>query len=178
MTKYGEILISTEEIKKRVKELGAQISKDYVGKDLFIIGVLKGCIFFLTDLAMEITVPLEMDFMAVSSYGSSTRTSGVVRILKDLKHDIKGKDVLIIEDIIDSGLTLHYLSENLKLRGPNSLRIATCLDKPERREVDVNVDYVGFEIPDKFVIGYGLDYDEKYRNLSYICTINPDLVND
>lgn len=163
-----KILISEEQLKKRIKELGEQIAADYKGKDLVVIGILKGAILFLSDLIKEIDLPLVIDFMAVSSYGSSTSSSGVVRILKDLDEDIEGKDVLIIEDIVDTGLTLNYLLGNLQARKPNSIKICCCLDKPSRRTAPVKVDYVGFEIEDEFVVGYGLDYAEKYRNLPYI----------
>lgn len=163
-----KILISEEQLKERIKELGEQIAADYKGKDLVVIGILKGAILFLSDLIKEIDLPLVIDFMAVSSYGSSTSSSGVVRILKDLDEDIEGKDVLIIEDIVDTGLTLNYLLGNLQARKPNSIKICCCLDKPSRRTAPVKVDYVGFEIEDEFVVGYGLDYAEKYRNLPYI----------
>ena len=163
-----KILISEEQLKERIKELGEQIAADYKGKDLVVIGILKGAILFLSDLIKEIDLPLVIDFMAVSSYGSSTSSSGVVRILKDSDEDIEGKDVLIIEDIVDTGLTLNYLLGNLQARKPNSIKICCCLDKPSRRTAPVKVDYVGFEIEDEFVVGYGLDYAEKYRNLPYI----------
>jgi hypoxanthine phosphoribosyltransferase len=166
------VLISRDRIGKRVEELGRQISEDYNGKKLVVIGVLKGAVIFLGDLVKNISQPLTMDFIAVSSYGNSTTTSGVVRILKDLDNSIEGMDVLIVEDIIDSGLTLCYLYENLKSRGPNSIKICTLLDKPERRKVDVKVDYTGFVIEDEFVVGYGLDYAEKYRNLPDICILD------
>ena len=164
----GEILISEKEIRARTRELGRQISQDYQGRDLLLVCVLKGAITFLADLMREITVPHSIDFMAISSYGASTRSSGVVRILKDLDTNIEGCNVLIVEDIIDTGRTLSYITANLKTRHPKSLRICTLLDKPSRREIVIPLDYVGFEIPNKFVIGYGLDYGEIYRNLSYI----------
>lgn len=164
----GEILISEEEIRTRTRELGRQISQDYQGRDLLLVCVLKGAITFLADLMRQIAVPHAIDFMAISSYGASTRSSGVVRILKDLDTNIDGCNVLIVEDIIDTGRTLSYITANLKTRHPKSLRICTLLDKPSRREIDIPLDYVGFEIPNKFVIGYGLDYGEIYRNLSYI----------
>jgi hypoxanthine phosphoribosyltransferase len=170
-----KVLISEKQIRERVKELGREISKDYEGKDLVVVGVLKGAILFLGDLVKNITVPLTMDFIAVSSYGNSTTTSGVVRILKDLDNSIENMDVLIVEDIIDSGLTLCYLYENLRSRGPNSIKICTLLDKPERRKVDVKVDYTGFVIEDEFVVGYGLDFAEKYRNLPEICILRPEV---
>ena len=163
-----EVLLTKEEIAVRVKEIGNQISKDYEGKDLLLIGVLKGAFVFLGDLIRNIDIPVKVDFMAVSSYGSSTESSGVVRILKDLEATVEGKDILIAEDIIDTGLTLNYLVENLKSRGANSVAICTLLDKPERRKVDVGLKYKGFDIPDEFIVGYGLDYAEKYRNLDQI----------
>ena len=167
-----EVMLSAEEIDKRIRELAAEISKDYEGKSLFLVGVLKGAIIFLSDLVRYITVPLEIDFIAVSSYGSDTTSSGVVRIQKDLEQSLKGKDVLIVEDIVDTGLTLNYLYKNILSRQPESLRVITLLDKPERRKVDFNPDYCGFTIPDRFVIGYGLDYDENYRQLPDICVLN------
>lgn len=166
--KLEKILIEEEQLKNRVKEMGRQITEDYTGRELVIIGILKGAIIFASDLIKEIDLPLVMDFMAVSSYGSSTKSTGVVRILKDLDQEIEGKDVLIVEDIVDTGLTLNYLVENLMTRRPRSLKICCCLDKPSRRTAPVKVDYVGFSIPDEFVIGYGLDYAEKYRNLPFI----------
>lgn len=165
------VLLKEEEIETRVRELGKLITEDYKGKNLFIIGVLKGANVFLSDLIRRIELPLEIDFMAVSSYGYSTESSGVVRIIKDLETDIHQKDVLIVEDIIDTGLTLKYLYDNLKSRNPSSLKICTLLDKPERRKVHLEVDYVGFKIPDEFIVGYGIDYAEKYRNLPYIATV-------
>jgi hypoxanthine phosphoribosyltransferase len=167
----GEALVSQEDLERRVRELGEQISRDYQGKDLFLVGVLKGAVFFLSDLMREIDVPCEVDFMAVASYGSSTDSSGVVRILKDLDATIEGKDVLIVEDIIDSGLTLSYLLRTLKAREPRSLEVCALLTKPERREVDLPIRYTGFEIPNKFVIGYGLDHAERYRNLPYVAVL-------
>ncbi|HHW71044.1 MAG TPA: hypoxanthine phosphoribosyltransferase [Clostridiales bacterium] len=175
MDNIGEILIDEETLIKRVKELGAEITEDYRGKNLILIGILKGAVIFMSDLSKEIKLPLAMDFMAVSSYGASTHSSGVVRILKDLDAEIEGKDVLIVEDIVDTGLTLHYLQSNLLSRKPNSLKICCCLDKPSRRKVPVDIDYVGFEIPDEYVVGYGLDYNERYRNLPYISILNPDI---
>jgi hypoxanthine phosphoribosyltransferase len=172
--KVGSILVGEQELKERVQELGRQITDDYRGKNLVMIGILKGAVLFLSDLIKEIKLPLVIDFMAVSSYGSSTKSSGVVRILKDLDEEIEGKDVLIVEDIVDTGLTLHYLVDNLKSRKPASLKICCCLDKPSRRAIPVKVDYVGFSIPDEFVVGYGLDYGEKYRNLPYIGILNTD----
>ncbi len=168
MSEKISVLVSEEEVTKRLKELGEQISKDYEGKSIHMICILKGGVFFMVDLSKRISVPVSLDFMSVSSYGNGTKSSGVVRIAKDLDESIEGKDVLIVEDIIDSGRTLYYLMDILKKRNPNSIRLCTLLDKPERREKDVKVDYVGFEIPDEFVVGYGLDYAQKYRNLPYI----------
>ncbi|MGI6575775.1 MAG: hypoxanthine phosphoribosyltransferase [bacterium] len=162
------ILIGQEELQQRVQELAQQISRDYSGKEPHVICVLKGAVFFVADLTRSLSVPVSLDFMAVSSYGSSTETSGIVRILKDLEESIEGRDILIVEDIIDSGLTLHYMWKNLLARNPASIQICTLLDKPSRRRVDVPVKYCGFSIPDKFVVGYGLDYGERYRNLPYI----------
>jgi hypoxanthine phosphoribosyltransferase len=167
----GETLVSSEELERRVAELGAQISRDYEGRDLVLIGVLKGAVVFLADLMRHLTVPCEVDFMAVSSYGSQTDSSGVVRILKDLDASIAGRDVLIVEDIIDSGLTLQYLLRNLRARDPRSLEVCALLTKPERRRVDLPTRYVGFEIPNKFVVGYGLDYAQRYRNLRRVAVL-------
>lgn len=166
-----EVLVSSEEIGKKVKELGEEITKDYQGKELMLVGILKGAAIFMADLARNIKIPVTMDFMAVSSYGNSTKSSGVVRIIKDLDSNVEGKHILIVEDIIDTGLTLGYLTDNLKKRGASSVRICTLLDKPERRKVNVPVDYRGFVIPDEFVVGYGIDYAEKYRNLPDIFSI-------
>ena len=163
-----EVLLSADEIAKRVKELGAEISRDYTDKDLLVVGILKGAVVFLSDLIREITVPLEVDFMATSSYGQATKTSGVVQLLKDLDTPIEGRDVLIVEDIIDSGLTLSYLSQLLLSRKPASTKTAVLLDKPDRRQTEFVPDYVGFTIPDQFVIGYGLDFNHKFRELPYI----------
>jgi hypoxanthine phosphoribosyltransferase len=172
----AEILIGEKELQARIAELGQAISSDYQGKDLLAVCILRGAVIFLSDLTRHITVPHEIDFMAVSSYGGTrTESSGVVRIVMDLKTNIQGRDVLIVEDIVDSGLTLSYIISNLKTRRPASLRVCVLLNKQERREVDVPLDYVGFDIPDKFVIGYGLDYDEKYRNLSFIGVLKPEL---
>ena len=168
-----EVLISEEQLAAKVAEMGAAISRDYQGKKLMIIGVLKGSVVFMSDLLRRITIPVEMDFMAVSSYGSGTKTSGVVKILKDLDRLIQGYHILIVEDILDSGNTLSYLTELLQDRSPASIRIATLLDKPERRKVDIRPDYVGFQIPDEFVVGYGLDYAELYRNLPYVGVLAP-----
>ena len=172
----GEILIGAEELQGRIAELGVEISRDYEGRDLLLIGVLKGAVFFLADLMRELTVPCEIDFMAISSYGAGTDSSGVVRILKDLDINISGRDVLVVEDIIDSGLTLSYLMRSLRARKPSTVEICALLTKPERREVEVPVRYTGFEIPNKFVIGYGLDFDERYRNLPYVAVLHPDLI--
>jgi hypoxanthine phosphoribosyltransferase len=172
----GETLLDEATLQARVAELGAEISADYDGRDLLLVGVLKGAVFFMSDLMRQLTVPCEIDFMAISSYGAATDSSGVVRILKDLDVNIAGRDVLVVEDIIDSGLTLSYLMRNLKARRPGSLEICALLTKPERREIDVPVRYVGFEIPNKFVIGYGLDFAERYRNLPYIGVLHPDFV--
>ena len=167
----GEILVGAEDLSRRVKELADQISRDYAGKDLLLIGVLKGAVFFVSDLMRHLDIPVEVDFMAVASYGSATRSSGVVRILKDLDAAIDGRDVLIVEDIVDSGLTLQYLLRNLAGRNPRSLEVCALLIKPERREVDLHTRYVGFEIPDRFAIGYGLDHAERYRNLPYVAAL-------
>ena len=162
------VLLSEEEVDRRIKEVADQINCDYAGKEVHLICVLKGGVFFMCELAKRITVPVSLDFMSVSSYGDDTKSSGVVRIVKDLDQPLEGKEVLVVEDIIDSGRTLSYLLEILKKRNPNSMKLCTLLDKPERRVMDVNVDYVGFNIPDEFVVGYGLDYAQKYRNLPYI----------
>ena len=168
----GEVLVPHEDLQRRVVELGAEISRDYAGRDLVMIGVLKGALLFIADLMRHLTVPCEVDFMAVSSYGSSTDSSGVVRILKDLDAPIEGRDVLIVEDIIDSGLTLQYLLRNLRARNPGSLEVCALLTKPDRRRVELPIRYVGFEIPNRYVIGYGLDYAQRYRNLSYVAVLN------
>ncbi len=169
------ILITSEEIGARVRELGQQITNDYAGQDILMIGVLRGAVIFMSDLARAIKRPINIDFMAISSYGTSTSSSGVVRILKDLDESVEGRHILIIEDIIDSGLTLNYLVENLKSRKPASVRICTLLSKPDRRKVDVQVDYNGFIIPDYFVVGYGLDYAGQYRNLPFIGILKPEI---
>lgn len=174
MSEKISVMISEEEVDARIAELGAKISKDYEGKTVHMICVLKGGVFFMCELAKKITVPVTMDFMSVSSYGNGTVSSGVVKIVKDLDDTIEGKDVLVVEDIIDSGRTLSYLLENLRNRKPSSLKLCTLLDKPDRRVTEVNVDYTGFEIEDKFVIGYGLDYAQKYRNLPYIGVVELD----
>lgn len=163
-----ETLIAEEDLQRRIQELGKQISKDYEGREIVMLCVLKGGVMFMADLAKRVTVPMKMEFMAVSSYGNEYKSSGIVKIIKDLDEPIAGKDVLIVEDIIDSGRTLSYLKNILETRNPNSIKICTLLDKPDQRVVDVDVDYVGFTIPDSFVIGYGLDYHQLYRNLPYI----------
>ena len=168
MAETIKVMISEEDVDKRIQELGKQISEAYAGKQVHLICVLKGGVFFMCELAKRITVPVSMDFMSVSSYGDGTSSSGVVKIAQDLHEPLEGKDVLVVEDIIDSGRTLYYLLEILKKRNPNSMKLCTLLDKPDRRVRDVKVDYVGFEIPDEFVVGYGLDYAQKYRNLPYI----------
>ncbi len=171
------VLLTQEEIKEKVKELGEKISKDYKGKNLLLVSVLKGSIVFMADIMRSITEHCRIDFMAVSSYGSSTKTSGVVKILKDLDIPLEGYDVLIIEDILDSGMTLDYIKKLLKGRNPASIKICTLLDKPARRKVDIKADYLGFSIPDEFVVGYGLDYAEKYRNLPFIGVLKPQIYN-
>ena len=168
MAEKIRVLVSEEDVDRRIEELGKQISKDYAGKQVHLICVLKGGVFFLCELAKRITIPVSLDFMSVGSYGDGTQSSGIVKITKDLDESLEGKEVLVVEDIIDSGNTLYYLLDVLKKRGPKSMRLCTLLDKPDRREKDVKVDYVGFEIPDEFVVGYGLDYAQKYRNLPYI----------
>lgn len=170
-----EVLVSSEKIEQKVKELGKEITEDYKGEELMLVGILKGAAIFMADLSRHIKIPLTMDFMAVSSYGSSTKSSGVVRIIKDLDLDVEGKHILIIEDIIDTGLTLGYITDNLKKRGASSVKICTLLDKPDRRKVDVPVDYRGFIIPDEFVVGYGIDYAEKYRNLPDIFSLKEEV---
>ena len=172
----SEVLIDEERLRGRIAELGEEVSLDYAGRDLLLVGVLKGAVFFMADLMRHLTVTCEIDFMAISSYGAATDSSGVVRILKDLDINIAGREVLVVEDIIDSGLTLSYLMRNLEAREPASLEICALLTKPERREIDVPVRYVGFEIPNRFVIGYGLDFGERYRNLPYVGVLDPDLI--
>jgi len=167
----GETLVSEQDLRRRVAELGEQISHDYVGRSLLLVGVLKGAVFFLSDLMRYIDIPVEVDFMAVASYGSATDSSGVVRILKDLDAAIEGRDVLIVEDIVDSGLTLQYLLRNLGSRNPRSLEVCALLTKPARRKVELPSRYVGFEIPDRFVVGYGLDHAEQYRNLPFVAVL-------
>jgi hypoxanthine phosphoribosyltransferase len=167
----GEILVPAEDLQRRVQQLADEISSDYAGKDLVLVGVLKGAVFFLSDLMRHMDIPVEVDFMAVASYGSATKSSGVVRILKDLDAVIEGKDVLIVEDIVDSGLTLQYLLRNLAGRNPRSLEVCALLIKPERQKVELKTRYVGFEIPNRFAIGYGLDYAERYRNLPFVAAL-------
>ena len=172
----GEVLVDTEALGARIAELGAEISADYEGRDLLLIGVLKGAVFFMADLMRKLTIPCEVDFMAISSYGASTDSSGVVRILKDLDINIEGRHVLVVEDIIDSGLTLSYLMRNLESREPATLEVCALLTKPDRREMEVPVRYIGFEIPNRFVIGYGLDFAERYRNLPYVGVLSEELI--
>lgn len=170
----SEVLLTEEQIQQRVRELAEQISADYKGKDLLLVCVLKGGILFLTDLMRQLDIPHAIDFMAISSYGAGTESSGVVRILMDLNTSIEGKNVLIVEDIVDTGHTLDYILRNLSTRRPASLRVCALLNKPSRRQVDVPIDYVGFDIPNKFVIGYGLDFGEKYRNLPFVGVLKPE----
>jgi hypoxanthine phosphoribosyltransferase len=172
----GEILIDADALRSRIGELGEEVSAHYAGQDLLLIGVLKGAVFFMADLMRHLTVPCEVDFMAISSYGAQTDSSGVVRILKDLDINIEGRNVLVVEDIIDSGLTLSYLMRNLESREPASLEVCALLTKPARREIDVPVRWIGFEIPNRFVIGYGLDFAERYRNLPYVGVLSDDLM--
>lgn len=174
---YKEILVSEEELNERLEELAKDIMKSYEGEkeELVVIGILRGAVIFMSNLITKLDMELTIDFMAVSSYGSSSVSSGVVRILKDLEEEITGKNILIVEDIIDTGLTLSYLTDNLKKRGAKSVKIATLLDKPDRRKVDVNVDFVGFKIPDEFVVGYGLDYNQKYRNLPFVAALKEEV---
>ena len=168
-------LISEEQLHQKVAQIGKQVSADYQDKNLLMVSVLKGSVVFMADLMREISIPCEIDFMCVSSYGSGTTTSGVVKIIKDLDIDLKDRDLLIVEDILDSGMTLSYIKEMLKQRGTKSIKICTLLDKPERRKADITPDYVGFTVPDEFVVGYGLDYDEKYRNLPYVGILKPEV---
>ena len=170
-----KVLITEEEIRERVQQVGQRISMDYEGKKLFCLGVLKGCFIFMADLLRQVDLPCTMDFMAVSSYGVGTTSTGAVRITKDLSFDIEGRDVLIVEDILDSGATLHYLTQYLQNRRPASIRIATLLDKPSRRKAPVTPDYACFTVPDEFVVGYGLDYAERYRNLPFIALLKPEV---
>jgi hypoxanthine phosphoribosyltransferase len=168
----GRILVGEEDLDRRIRELGAEISRDYAGKDLVLLGILKGAVLFLSDLVRQIEVQAEVDFMAVASYGSATKSSGVVQILKDLEGPIEGRDVLIVEDIVDTGLTLRYLQETLQGRNPRSLEVCALLSKPEAQVIEVEVKYVGFEIPNEFVVGYGLDYQQRYRGLPYVGVLN------
>ena len=174
MSEHVRVLLSEEKVDARIKAIGEEISKDYAGKRVHLVCVLKGGSFFMCELAKRITVPVSLDFMSVSSYGSDTKSSGVGRIIKDLDESLKDKDVIVVEDIVDSGRTLSYLLEMLRDRGPASLRLCTLLDKPDRRVIPVDVDYTGFEIPDQFVVGYGLDYNQRYRNLPYIGIVEFD----
>lgn len=174
MAEHVRVLLSEKEVDDRIKDIGEQISREYAGKQIHLVCVLKGGSFFMCELAKRITIPVSLDFMSVSSYGSETKSSGVVKIVKDLDEPLKDKDVLVVEDIVDSGRTLSYLLEMLKDRGPRSLKLCTLLDKPERRVTQVTVDYTGFQIPDEFVVGYGLDYDQRYRNLPYIGIVEFD----
>ena len=174
MSEHVRVLLTEKEVDERIQAIGDQISKDYAGRQVHLVCVLKGGSFLMCELAKRITVPVSLDFMSVSSYGNATKSSGVVKIVKDLDESIKDKDVLVVEDIVDSGRTLSYLMEMLKDREPASLHLCTLLDKPERRVVDVNVDYTGFQIPDEFVVGYGLDYEQRYRNLPYIGVVEFD----
>ena len=171
----GEVLVTTEDLERRVVDLAREIDRDYAGRDLIMIGVLKGAVIFMADLMRELETPCEVDFMAVSSYGSATDSSGVVRILKDLDASIADRDVLLVEDIVDSGLTLHYLLKNLRAREPRSLEVCALLTKPERRRIDLPIRYVGFEIPNRFVVGYGLDFAERYRNLPFVGVLRAEL---
>ncbi|MBQ8731272.1 MAG: hypoxanthine phosphoribosyltransferase [Oscillospiraceae bacterium] len=169
------ILVTEEELAAKVAEIGAKITEDYAGKDLLLVSVLKGSVVFMADLMRAVNLPIEIDFMAVSSYGSGVKTSGVVKILKDLDVDVAGRHILLVEDILDSGMTLQYIMEMLSQRGAADIKICTLLDKPERRKVNIQADYFGFVIPDKFVVGYGLDYDETYRNIPYVGVLKPEI---
>ena len=171
-----KVLVSEEELKAKVAELGAEISRDYAGKNLVLVSILKGSVVFMADLMRAVSIPCSIDFMVVSSYGgSNTTSSGLVKIIKDLDGDLSGKDVLIVEDILDTGITLSNLVPMLKMRNPSSVKICTILDKPSRRKADIQPDYEGFRVPDEFVVGYGLDYDEKYRNLPYVGVLKPEI---
>lgn len=173
-----EILITEEEISERIKELGEEITRDYKEKDLMVVGILKGAVVFMSELCKRIDLPIDMDFMSVSSYGTSSKSTGEVKIIKDLDGSVEGKDILIVEDIIDTGLTLSYLTDNLKKRGANSVKIITLLDKVIRRNLQVKVDYLGFEVPNEFIIGYGLDYAERYRNLPFVAALKEEVYSD
>lgn len=170
-----EVLVSEEDITSKVKELGKQITEDYKDKDLMLIGILKGAVIFMSELAQNIDLPVQMDFMAVSSYGKSSVSTGEVKIVKDLDFSVEGRNLLIIEDIIDTGYTLSYLIDNLKKRGAKSVKVCTLLDKPDRRKADIHVDYLGFIVPDEFIVGYGLDYAERYRNLPYVAALKEEV---
>ena len=170
-----EVLVTEEQLKEKVAELGAQISRDYAGKDLLLVSILKGAVVIMADIMRAVTIPCAIDFMQVSSYGSGTTSSGLVKIIKDLDQDLSGKDLLIVEDVLDTGITLSNLVPMLKLRNPNSVKICAILDKPSRRKADIKAEYTGFQIPDAFVVGYGLDYDEKYRNLPYVGILKPEV---
>ena len=174
MSEHIEVVVTKEDVEERISEMADEINRAYAGKSLHLVCVLKGGAFFMCELAKHLNMPVSLDFMSVSSYGSDTKSSGVVKIVKDLDESLKGKNVIVVEDIVDSGRTLSYLLEMLKDRGPESLRLCTLLDKPDRRVIDVNVDYTGFQIPDEFVVGYGLDYDQMYRNLPYIGVVEFD----
>lgn len=174
----SSIIFSEDEIDSKVEELGRSITEDFAGRDLLLIGVLRGCVTFVSDLMREITLPLEIDFLAVGSYGRSSESSGVVRVLKDLNETIDNRHVLLVEDIVDTGLTLNFLLGYLKARNPASVSVCSLLDKPARREVDVDIDYGGFEVPDSFLVGYGLDYAQKYRNLPYIGSLKDEVIDD
>lgn len=169
------VLVSEQQLKDKVAQLGAQISQDYADKDLVLVSILKGAVVFMADLMRAVTIPCSIDFMVVSSYGAGTTTTGLVKIIKDLDSELSGKDVLIVEDILDTGVTLSNLVPMLKMRDPNSVRICAILDKPSRRRADIQADYIGFQVPDEFVVGYGLDYDEKYRNLPYVGVLKPSV---
>ena len=171
-----QVLVTEEQLKAKVQQLGEQISRDYEGKDLLLVSILKGSVVFMADIMRAIKIPSAIDFMVVSSYGgANTTTTGLVKIIKDLDSDLSGKDVLIVEDILDTGVTLSKLVPMLKMRRPNSVKIYAILDKPERRKADIHADYLGFQVPDEFVVGYGLDYDEKYRNLPYVGVLKPEV---
>jgi len=169
---FGRPIVTQEEMRARIKELGKQISTDYTGKDLVLVGVLKGAYAFYADLARAVRIPMRVDFLIVTSYGSQSKTTGKVKVITELTEDIKGKDVLLVEDIVDSGLTVQYLTKTLAKRKPRSVKVCTLLSKPERRTIDVPLDYIGFKIPNKYVVGYGLDYQQKYRNLPYLAVLD------
>ncbi len=175
---FEKVLFTEAEIRDKVEELGMQISQDYQDQELLLVGVLRGCVIFIGDLMRQINIPLQLDFLSVASYGQSSVTSGVVRVLKDLNEDIENRHVLLVEDIVDSGLTLNYLQGHLKGRSPASLSTCVLLDKPYRREVSVEVDYIGFEVPDKFLVGYGLDYAQQFRHLPYIATLKKEAIEE